>query len=215
VRTDAPRKPWAVASIVLVGAAVALHLIPGAPEALEFQRGVLATQPWRVLTAQVVHYPGDHLIWDLGMFALLAPLLELRDRRVFAATLAVGALLIPFSVLLFAPEITTYRGLSGIDTALFGALAVLLYREFRAHDDRRGLWILAAQVALLVVKLTYEHTTGNCLLVTNEGWVPLAGAHIVGFLAGIACSWAIVDGARQGCATGIALRSEMNSNPAG
>jgi len=209
VKTDGS-KPVAVASILLVGAAVVLHLLPGAPERFEFQRDLLTTQPWRVITAQLVHYPGDHVIWDVGMFALLAPLLELRDRRVFVVTLAVGAFVIPLGVLLLSPDITTFRGLSGIDTALFGALAVLLYRELRERNDRRGLAILAVQVALLAAKLGYEHTTGSCLLVTNEGWVPLAGAHIVGFVAGIACAAGV-----QGATTGIVRRSVMNVRPAG
>jgi hypothetical protein len=62
---------------------------------------------------------------------------------------------------------------------------ITLYREFRAHNDRRGLATLASQVVLFLVKLAYEHKTGRCLLVSNEGWVPLAGAHVVGFFVGV------------------------------
>jgi hypothetical protein len=65
---------------------------------------------------------------------------------------------------------------------------ITLYRELRAHNDRRGLATLAVQVVLLLVKLAYEHKTGRCLLVSNEGWVPLAGAHVVGFFVGVGVS---------------------------
>ena len=67
---------------------------------------------------------------------------------------------------------------------------ITLYREFRAHNDRRGLATLAVQVVLLLVKLAYEHKTGRCLLVPNEGWVPLAGAHVGGFFVGVGVSLA-------------------------
>jgi membrane associated rhomboid family serine protease len=122
------------------------------------------------------------------MFALLAPLLEGRRRTIFIGTVVAAAVLIPLYLWFAQPQIETFRGLSGVDTAIFGALCVLLCREMVTHRDRKGLAILAFQVTAFAGKLTYEHVTGRCFLVHNEGWSPVTSAHIVGVAIGVGCA---------------------------
>ena len=182
------RSSWVV-SLLLVAFALALQAIPGAAEALEYNRtAVEAGEVWRIATSQFVHYPGDHLLWDLGMFALLAPLLEGRRRALLALTVGVTAILVPASLWVGQPQVETFRGLSGVDTAIFGALCVLLFQEMRAHRDRGGLALLAVQVTAFGCKLAYEHITGRCFLVHNEGWSPVTSAHLVGIAVGLGCA---------------------------
>jgi hypothetical protein len=85
------------------------------------------------------------------------------------------------------PGLPTYRGLSGLDSALFvtGALA-LGERLFR--EGRRVVGIAAfASVAALAAKVAYELATGQTLFVdaARVGFVPVPLAHVAGALAGM------------------------------
>lgn len=168
----------------VVAAALLVAALPGAAALLEYRRGALLAEPWRLITGQLTHWPGDHIVWDLGLFVALAPALAARSRGLLAATVAGALVLVPAALWVLQPGITSFRGLSGVDSALFGALAVVLLGELRG--DRRGLWLLALQVFGFGAKLAWEAGTQSCLFVTADGWVPVPLAHVVGVLVGVA-----------------------------
>lgn len=96
---------------------------------------------------------------------------------------------IPLAVWLVLPEITIYRGLSGIDSALFILLALTVVREQHKQQE----WVLLAGVIAVlggfVAKITYEMITGETVFVDSAGvMTPVPLAHIVGAITG-ALAW--------------------------
>ncbi len=134
----------AITATVTVLALVAFAW-PGLASWLEFSSDAVA-QPWRMLTGHLTHHGFSHLLWDVVMFAALAAWIEARDRVRLTVCLVVAAIAIPSAIAVLQPEIDTYRGLSGIDSALFTLALGLLLRE--AWCERRTAWTVAAGLAM-------------------------------------------------------------------
>src|SRR5438552_3328120 len=86
---------------------------------LEWQRGGAL---WRIVTCHCSHFTYQQLAWDAAVFVLLGAACARRNRGAFQATLLASIVIVPMAVLLFAPDVATYRGLSGVDCALFALL---------------------------------------------------------------------------------------------
>ncbi len=174
-------------TLALSLAALAAWAIPGAATALQFDRGAIAAGGlWRFVTGHWAHWGGDHLAWDLLVFAVFGALLERRSRRGFAAVVAGAAVAISAAVWLAATELQFYRGLSGIDSALFAAFFAQLLRA--AWRERSLLQAVVPVLALVafVGKSAYELATGATLFVAESSVftaVPLA--HLVGAAVGV------------------------------
>jgi rhomboid family GlyGly-CTERM serine protease len=152
-------------TLTIAAAALAAALLPG--PWLELTRG---GEPWRWLTGHLTHWSHEQLLWDLLAFVALGIACERRNRAAFHATLAVSALLIPLAVWVFAPEVVAYRGLSGIDSALF----VLLLTPDRSP-------ITYALGAAFMAKIGFEMVTASTVFVSNLGGaVPVPVAHVAG-----------------------------------
>lgn len=137
-------------------------------------------EPWQLWTGHLVHWSGDHLLWDGLTFAALAWLLGRLAPRALAFLLAFGAPLISVAVLALEPAIDVYGGLSGIDVALWVAVSLVVWRRSDQPAHR-----VAAGCALLGVtaKVSFEVARGAAFLV-GEG-VPLAiSAHVGGVVIG-------------------------------
>lgn len=181
---------WVTVAITLV--ALASVALPGVSELLQYDRLLIAEgEVWRTLTGHITHWNADHLFWDLSMFALLGYLCERRDRRKFVICLALSAIAIPVAIWTIQPEMTTYRGLSGIDTAVFVLLAIqLLIEKWRSGD-----WLLAGMISALMVgligKIVLELITGATAFVDHQaaGFTPLPLAHIVGAIVACCICW--------------------------
>ena len=121
------------------------------------------------------------------MFVGLGVACELRSRWRLVACVVASALAIALGVLWWMPQMLTYRGLSGIDSALFGLLAMLILRESLKCGS--WPWITAVCVALFgfIVKSTYEVVTGATFFVDNSasGFVAVPLAHLFGAAVGI------------------------------
>lgn len=181
---------WAVAL-----AAVIVHFVPDAAPWLQYDRqAVLAGAWWRGLTAHLVHWNTEHLVWDLLMFVVLGYLIERQSRgRLLWLWLGSAAAISGF-VWIARPDVATYRGLSGIDTALFVYLAVMLVVHAVQHRQfGRGL---AAGMLLtgLAGKLFFESATGGTLFVNSAaaGFGVVIEAHLLGaavgmLMAGLCC----------------------------
>ena len=180
--------PWVTA---VVGVSVLLaFVLPGVSEMLQYDRSALAGgEWWRSLTGHVTHWNGDHLFWDLSVFVILGALCERTCRRSFGAAVASSALLIPLAVWVFLPGMELYRGLSGIDSALYLTAGVGLLRERGSVRGVPGLFVMAAVLTAFCLKIGYEVFTGQTVFVADQtGFVPVPVAHLAGAAAGAAAA---------------------------
>jgi rhomboid family GlyGly-CTERM serine protease len=150
------------------------------------RREIEAGEAWRLLSAHVVHESASHFAWDLAAFAALGALCERAGRARFVACLCTSALLIPAGLWLWQPALTSYCGLSGIDSALFAQLVAAVLR--RAAAARQPLVVIATSLvaAGFVAKIGYELTTASTVFVESAG-VPVPLAHVIGAVVGLLC----------------------------
>jgi rhomboid family GlyGly-CTERM serine protease len=184
-------KAWPWAAILLTLAAFAIHWSPAIQEALEHERGAVAAgEVHRILTCHWTHWSLDHLLWDALAFLALGALAESLSRARFLACLAVSALAIPLAVLALEPGIHVYRGLSGIDSALFAFAGFTILRDRLASGDRCLAAGIVAAFLGLGAKIAYEVLTGSTFFVdsASSSMVPVPAAHVVGAVVGAACA---------------------------
>ena len=158
-------------AISLTLLALAAAFLPGS--SLELQRGGAA---WRIVTCHFTHFTYEQLAWDALVFLILGIACARRNRGAFQATLLASIVVVPIAVLMFAPNVATYRGLSGIDCALFGLLLTM--------ESRRS-WIVALCAIGFAMKLIFEMTTGATIFVSNGGaFEAVPVAHLAGAVVG-------------------------------
>jgi len=169
----------------LAALACLLYFVPGAGRALEYDRVAIAGgQLWRILTAHWTHSSPDHLAWDVLVFAVLGAALSARNPRLFRWIVVVSPLGISGTLLLLGPQWHIYRGLSGVDSALFVALSTVLWKE--CSGTKR--WLAAATLLLFGGKIVLEATMGVALFATDTaGYDVVALAHLSGGGAGLLC----------------------------
>lgn len=176
------------ASLFLAGAAAVLFLWPDLATHLQYDRAAIAAgEVWRLVAGHWTHYSFDHLFWDVLAFAALGVVCERRSRARFLFCLITSALAISVSVWLIHPEIQIYRGLSGIDSALFTFAAIGIWSDGR-DSERPGLQTIALVcLAGFLLKVAFELMTGRTVFVSDMDTltvgVPLA--HIVGACCGL------------------------------
>ena len=169
----------------LLAAATAVHLVPGAAAALEFDRGRLGGgEPWRWVTAHLAHFDTDHFLWDALMLAAVGTVAETRSPVRYALALAAAALAIVPAIRFGQPDFSTYRGLSGLVTAAFALVAAdLLHRP-----DRAARLLGSAAVFAVAAKCGYEIVSAGTIFAAGNGYVPVPLAHALGLLAGLAAA---------------------------
>jgi len=148
-------------------------------------RSITAADLPRVFTCHLLHWSWNHLLWDLAMFTTLGAIAETNMPRRYRWTLLLSALLIPAGVVLHHPEMETYRGLSGIDTAIFGLIvADLLGRRLVERDWNSAFWFSLLLLAMLG-KMLMETFAGTNLFVSDTSFIPLPVAHLIGAVTGL------------------------------
>jgi hypothetical protein len=129
-----------------------------------------------------------HLAYDLAVFLALGSVCEARWPRRTRLGLCVALALCSAAVLLGAPELATYRGLSGLDSALLALLAARLQIE-RAF---RSAWMRLAPALAglgLLGKIAYELSTDAALFAGGADlFVPVPLAHLAGGAVGLAAA---------------------------
>ncbi|MDY0168688.1 MAG: rhombosortase [Thermoguttaceae bacterium] len=175
----------AASGVVL--AAVLIHLSPVAGELLQYERAAIANgQIWRIVTCHLTHWSPDHLFWDVAVFACLAAVCLAESRRATWICLAVSAAAIPAAVWVLMPDMPTYRGLSGLDSALFALLTAMLIRRGAAGGNWRPAAVAGGLAAAFVGKTLFELLTGSTMFVDSGTalMVPVPLAHIIGAMVG-------------------------------
>lgn len=164
----------------LVAAACLLAMAPGGFEALRYERALLLTEPWRLLTAHLVHLGWIHLALNLAALAAIWAMLgDLLRPGAWAAAFVACALAVSGGLWLRDPQLEWYVGLSGVLHGLFalGAVAGL--------GRAPGFHVLL--LAGVVAKVAWEQVSG-----TDSGTAALIGgavvvnAHLYGLLGGLA-----------------------------
>jgi rhomboid family GlyGly-CTERM serine protease len=172
---------WTIAILV----PVLLFVCPGASGALEFDRdAVSGGEVWRLATCHWPHWSTDLLAYSDGAYALLLMACWLEAPRRAGACGVASTVSVGLAVWLLTP-LRTYRGLSGIDSALFVMLGVALFRD--GVVGRR--WV-AGLVVCFALKLAFEFGTGRAVFVAVDGMVPVPVAHLVGAATGaVVAGW--------------------------
>lgn len=179
--------PWATAAMLV--ACFAVQVSHGLDCLIQFDRSAVAAgETWRMLTCHLSHWSWDHLFWDAVVFAGLGAWLERDDRRRFIGLVAAAAAAISAGVWFWQPEMATYRGLSGVDTALFTAVALRLLIEKLQARDWRSVGVAGLLLCGFVAKTVLEATIGRGLFVdvASAGFEPAPLAHLIGAAVGAA-----------------------------
>lgn len=166
-------------------AAVLAFMIPSASGLLELDTtNNLLSQIPQVIGCHLLHWSFDHLSWDLFMFVLVGMVCERRNKLAYASVLLLAGISIPVFVAAWVPAVDSYRGLSGIDTALFGYAALLLIDESTKERNWQSAWVYGLLYALMLGKIGFELTFGGTIFVASESFSPVPLAHIVGAVIG-------------------------------
>lgn len=178
-----------------------LIAVLGWSEAAAMTREAQPAWAWaaRLVTCHGSHFGTNHLFWDAATLAVLGAVAERMSRRRMVVTLLVSSLAISLAVWVGRPELAAYRGLSGVDSALFGLVLVSVGRELM----RRGQWAAMSAVVLgavgFVGKTGFELATGQTLFVAGSAeFVGVPLAHVVGFVVGAAVAMKGVEWRRCG-----------------
>ncbi len=149
--------------------------------------GLARGEWWRLITGHLTHWNLNHAAWDLAMFGILGWLLERRQRGNFVVLIVSSAVIISVVMLVALPRMTQYRGLSGLDSALFACYCVSLLRQAWRRGSRTELALIAVFLSALMAKVIHEFTVGEMWFVDGcAAFVPIPLAHAVGVAVGTA-----------------------------
>jgi rhomboid family GlyGly-CTERM serine protease len=177
-------------TLVLVAAACLVMAFPWLADRLQYDRSaVVEGELWRIATCHLTHWSLDHLFWDVTALGFLGFVVEQDRRRRLLTCIGLSAVLIPLVVFACMPELSTYRGLSGIDSAVFMLLATALLGD--SWDQRDWGWMLVCTAVMggFVAKTGFEYVTGTTLFVDASAaeMLPVPLAHVIGAGVGLLC----------------------------
>lgn len=179
--------------IPMLLAAVALIVYPSqqATELLQFDRARLAGgELWRLISCHWTHFSSNHLLWDTAVFAVLGVICARKCLNRFCWCLIISSLAISAAIWCFLPNMQHYRGLSGLDSALFTLLAMSLLNDQLRQGQWRSMLVIAALLIAFVAKIVIEMTTGSTIFADNSAgaYVSVPLAHGLGGVVGLACA---------------------------
>ena len=185
------RHGWLIAFLVALPALI-VHLVPGWAERLQFNPKVFVSgEVWRIWASHWTHWSTDHLLWDVTVFVLLFGMAWRSSPKRTMVAIGISATLIPLVVFVKRPDLIAYRGLSGIDSALFLQVAVTTFRRAFVRRDGTGMGWAIAWMTLFAAKAIWEQFTGATFFADGLGYVPVPEAHVAGALVGLVVGTAI------------------------
>ncbi len=171
---------------VLAATALVASASPAMSAWMEYDRAaVSAGQLWRLLTCHLAHFTPTHLGYDLFAFVVLTALSLGRAPRRAAIAITSAAALIPLASWVLLPNLQIYRGLSGLDSALYALFGLLLLREARADRDTTRMLVAGAALAAFATKIGYELLSGAAVFAPSDVFAPVPLAHVVGAGCGL------------------------------
>jgi len=186
-----PQRSFANWLVPIVVACLMLALQAGGEavyEALRYERAaVLGGQPWRLISAHVVHLGWAHCLMNAGGLALCAAFAAgTLGWRAWAIAIVVLALGVGILLVVASPRATNYAGLSGVLYGLF--VWVLAPRAWRG--DRVALIVLLAVIARIGWQMLHPPLEAQRALIGGD---VLVEAHLYGALCALVlclCQWA-------------------------
>jgi rhomboid family GlyGly-CTERM serine protease len=156
----------------------------------QFDRTAIAAgQHWRWITGHFVHWTASHLCWDWLVFALLTMWIAREHTQRYLLCVAASAAAISLGVWLWQPNLASYRGLSGIDSALFAWVALAQLRQAVTHRQKYLATACGLALVGFLAKTDFEWRTGQTLFVqADPAFVPVPLTHIIGALVGVAAA---------------------------
>jgi|GEM_PF-314597 len=171
-----------------VAAAATVGLVPAVARWFEYDRVRIASgEYWRLVTGHLAHVSFEHFAWDVAAFVVAGIVCARLAPSLAWKTIAASAAAVPAALWALSPELELYRGLSGIDSALFAAAAVWIGAEAVARRDRVEAGLVGLAGGGFVAKIGYEWIVGDpFFLGGSSGMVAVPLAHGVGALTGLA-----------------------------
>jgi rhomboid family GlyGly-CTERM serine protease len=183
---DRHRIPWTFLVLALVASAIQLGW--GRRDALLYDRAaILHGEMWRIWTGHFVHFGFAHYVADVGLFVVLGRVLEWRHRRRIRVFLVLTPLLISAGLVLFAPGMTRYGGLSAVNLALL----VFLAAEGWQRNWVDWFWpaVLLVYLAEIAFEATLGHGSGGGMIRFDDASARVAtAAHVLGGMCALAWS---------------------------
>lgn len=128
-------------------------------------------------TSHFAHWNTSHLLWNVLAMAVLGTMIEQHTRRGLLACVLVSCVTILAAFQWISPAVSSYRGLSGIDSGLFVMAATLLIAK---ATNKTSALLPCLAMAAFVSKTIYELASGRLLFVGPEAFIPCPLAHIMG-----------------------------------
>ncbi|MEC7120105.1 MAG: rhombosortase [Pseudomonadota bacterium] len=149
---------------------------------MAYQSDLLLTQPWRLLTAHVVHVGWVHLVLNLSGLLLLPVIFPCFPNRRFGVIGGFSAVLLSLIFWRTLPDLYVYVGLSGV---LHGWYFAAAWHALEIQQDR-----LIAVILLfgLTLKLAYEVFFVGQASAAWIGAPVLTQAHLFGVLIALGLS---------------------------
>ena len=119
------------------------------------------------------------------MFVVLGCLCERRSRGKFLVTLLASAVVITLVVMLAHPDLASYRGLSGLDSALFGLLVAEYFAEGLRARNWGSVGLFGVMGAAMFGKIVLEILAQGNLFVSDTSFTPVPLSHLVGAIVGL------------------------------
>ncbi len=169
----------ALVAVILLAQALQLG------DALEYQRSLVAREPWRLLTAHLVHLSWRHALVNCIALMLLIRIVQpwMRQRSQWLTLAATGAA-ISLVFLVAMPELDWYRGLSGALHGLYFAGVVAWISGTRGRARWLPLLLMTAGIAKVLLEQPWDAALFPYLAWLEAAVVPQA--HLIGALVGTA-----------------------------
>lgn len=168
--------------LVCVTAAVAYGAAPLQAGLVYDRLAIGEGELWRLLTGNLVHHSGAHLVCNVAPFLIVGALLEIQRSRHFVALCLLAGALIGATLYAARPDLIVFGGLSGIVTALVVYLCL-------NGLDKGGAWrwLCVIGLVLLAVKIGAEFVSGASLLLSAgpQDFVPVPESHALGAAAAL------------------------------
>ena len=153
-------------------------------DALEFRRAMAAAEPWRLLTGHFVHLGFLHAVLNCVALLLIGRLFADRLRPAeFFGLLCVAPIAISLLFLAALPDLSWYRGLSGVLHALYFAGCV----AWVASTSGRARWLPIAALIGGTAKVLLEQPWDSSFPVHEVLRIAVVPqAHLIGAIVGTA-----------------------------
>lgn len=169
--------PVVIALICLI-----LAIAPGTiQDALQYQQASIRNgEWWRLISAHLIHIGWAHLVMNLAGLILIWHLFITpeKNRVICVVHLPLIALGTALGLLWLNPELSWYRGLSGV---LHGLIVISLLQQLK---DQPGFSVLL--LLLIAAKIAWEQLSGPTP--GSEAWVSgrvIVDAHLYGGISGV------------------------------